>query len=172
MRSPGIKPKRKPNPLQFPLKPHPSESPISSPPFKTSSHPSTPGPITPPNPTPNPLNTDPVKVIVDLPPGTGNSTTRYNPYDAPPLPPKPKGIEWKRDTSPPPPPLPPRQPPLPPRTTPTRGVLESRSPHMDPVEPRRENSHFFLPQKTTQSPPPAVVPRRHSHIVNGSQSGM
>ena len=44
---------------------------------------------------------------------------------------------------------------------------------MDPVEPRRENSHFFLQQnKTTQSPPPAVVPRRHSHIVNGSQSGM
>ena len=166
LRSPGIRPKRKPNPLPR-IIPQPSESPINSPPFKSSplSTPNT--PIPHPNILPNP---DPVKVIVKLP---DKPTTSYNPYDAPPLPPKPKGVERRPDTSPPPPPLPPRQPPLPPRTTPIRGVLESRSPHMDPVEPRRENSHFFLQQnKTTQSPPPAVVPRRHSHIVNGSQSGM
>jgi len=167
LRSPGIRPKRKPNPLPR-IIPQPSESPINSPPFKSSplSTPNT--PIPHPNILPNP---DPVKVIVKLP---DKPTTSYNPYDAPPLPPKPKGVERRPDTSPPPPPLPPRQPPLPPRdrTTPIRGVLESRSPHMDPVEPRRENSHFFLQQnKTTQSPPPAVVPRRHSHIVNGSQSG-
>lgn len=92
---------------------------------------------------------------------------------APPLPPKPsKRVERRHhDTSPPPPPLPPKQgqPPLPPRATPTRGVLESRSPHMDPVEPRRE-PHLFM-SYATHSPPPALAPRRHSNIVNGAHSG-
>ena len=140
--------------------------------------PNTPGPhpetSTPILPNPPSLPKEPDRMLVNLPiKPTPPSECKIG---APPLPPKPKAERGPlRDTSPPPPPLPPRQPPLPPRlgTTPTRGVLESRSPHMDPVEPRRENSHLFL-QKTTHSPPPAVVPpRRHSqaHIVNGSQMG-
>ena len=153
---------------------------MTSPNYKSSpvSGPNT--PLTTPLTNPTPVLTNPPKepdlIEVKLP-SKPLATPTYNPntsdwvHGPPPLPPKPKGGERRLDTSPPPPPLPPRQgqPPLPPRTTPTRGVLESRSPHMDPVEPRRENSHLFA--KTTQSPPPAVVPRRHSHIVNGSQMG-
>ena len=90
-------------------------------------------------------------------------TQTYKPAKwAPPIPPKPS--KKLSDSSSSPPPLPPRQPPLPPRSTPTRAVLESRSPHMDPVEHRREH-HLLM-----QSPPPPAAPRRHSNVVNGSSS--
>lgn len=88
---------------------------------------------------------------------------------APPLPPKPKKSERpvRHPNASPPPPLPPRQPRLPPRATPTRGVLESRSPHMDPVDPRREHN-LMMQQMNSHSNPLPLGPRRHSNVVNGS----
>ena len=85
---------------------------------------------------------------------------------APPLPPKPKKSDrpQRQPNASPPPPLPPR---LPPRATPTRGVLESRSPHMDPVDPRREHN-LMMQQMNSHSNPLPLGPRRHSNVVNGS----
>ena len=86
--------------------------------------------------------------------------------EAPPkLPPKPKKEQRRQPNTSPPPPLPPRQPRTP-RTTPSRGALESRSPHMDPVDPRRE--HNLIQQQLNSHNPPPLVPRRHSNVVNGS----
>ena len=166
-----------------------NESPMTSPNFKSSpvSGPNTPSitSITTPILSNSPPDLEEIKVPVILP---TTPTTLYNPcvtnwvhagggrvnphsmVHVPPLPPRPKRVERRVDSSPPPPPLPPRQPPLPPRSTPTRGILESRSPHMDPVEPRRE-PHLFT-HYATHSPPPALAPRRHSsNIVNGNPMG-
>jgi hypothetical protein len=46
--------------------------------------------------------------------------------------------------------------------------LESRSPLMDPVVPRR-NSTLGDHHHLVKSPPPALVPRRHSTMNNGLQ---
>lgn len=193
MRSPGIKARSKrtqPNPLpKIRMMGGDNESPMTSPNFKSSpvSGPNTPSitSITTPILSNSPPDLEEIKVPVILP---TTPTTLYNPcvtnwvhagggrvnphsmVHVPPLPPRPKRVERRVDSSPPPPPLPPRQPPLPPRSTPTRGILESRSPHMDPVEPRRE-PHLFT-HYATHSPPPALAPRRHSsNIVNGNPMG-
>ena len=104
---------------------------------------------------------------------TNNST-------GPPLPHKPRKSVSSRGQDDNPPPLPPRisrhhptvsnssQPSLPPRP---RGVLEARSPHMDPVDSRRENkfvTNCNYNPTTVQSSPPILPPRRHSNVTNGS----
>lgn len=107
---------------------------------------------------------------------TNNST-------GPPLPHKPRKSVSSRGQDDNPPPLPPRisrhhptvsnssQPSLPPRP---RGVLEARSPHMDPVDSRRENkfvTNCNYNPTTVQSSPPILPPRRHSNVTNGSHQG-
>lgn len=179
-----MKMRNQPNPLPKIRMGGDSDSPMTSPNYKSSplfSGPNTPSinMSTPFSNSPSEVEEYKVQVILPITP-----TPVYNPntskwvhaggvaVSAPPLPPKPpKKVEKSRhDSSPPPPPLPPKigQPPLPPRATPIRGVLESRSPHMDPVEPRREH-HIFMSYNTHS--PPALAPRRHSNVANGSHSG-
>jgi hypothetical protein len=198
LRTPGIKTRNQrgkshPNPLpKMIIMDRENDSPMTSPNFKSSpvSGPNTPivPSATPTSFTSFPTNSPPehedIKVTLVLP---HNPSHHYNSGGGggigvtapPPLPPKPRRNEiiiMRQQQSPPPPPLPPRQPPLPPRATPTRGALESRSPHMDPVEPRREH-HFFMQQHHNNTvhgqcgTPPALVPRRHSNLSNGSQQG-
>ena len=115
-------------------------------------------------------------------------STNHSVNNGPPLPHKPRKSEPRRQDESRggnqqqdnPPPLPPRisrqtpthpsQPSLPPRP---RGVLEARSPHMDPVDSRRENKFVtncnYNP--TVQSSPPILPPRRHSNVTNGSHQG-
>ena len=121
--------------------------------------------------------------------GSSTSNHSVNSSSGPPLPHKPRKSEPRRQDESRaggssqqdnPPPLPPRisrqtpthpsQPSLPPRP---RGVLEARSPHMDPVDSRRENKFVtncnYNP--TVQSSPPILPPRRHSNVTNGSHQG-
>ena len=131
----------------------------------------------------SPAEVDPIMVSVMLP----NHNSHQAP--APPLPPKPprgniyhahqSSYESFNNNPPitvrqpsPPPPLPPRREQIhpPPRHTPTKAPLESRSPLMDPVVPRRNSAlgdHHH--HHVVKSPPPALVPRRHSTLNNGLQ---
>ena len=106
-----------------------------------------------------------------------NVEAKNNPPMLPAKPRKPSEPQRRQDTSPPPPELPPRlartpnpNPNLPPKP---RGVLEARSPHMDPVDCRRDNkfvtNHNY--NSMAQNSPPSLPPRRHSNVTNGSHQG-
>ena len=176
--------KNHPNPLPKILMGGDSDSPMTSPIFKSSplSGPNT--PLTINMSTSPPGDAENVKEIVMLPTTPSQIYKPPNPSQweqygggaastvpAPPLPPKPKKSERRSNVSPPPP-LPPKcpvqVPKLPPRATPIRGVLESRSPHMDPVDPRREHNLMMQQMNSPNSHPPPLGPRRHSNVVNGS----